>query len=114
MITVVFLAAFLALLLRILDNRKVPRYLPRHIDLLAFSKILLGIIYAAGTVTMLVYARKDGPEVALLFSAVATAVSARFDLSGIHSVYYRLPSPGLRYRSTTILLRPVFSLPFTP
>ncbi|KAJ7364754.1 P-loop containing nucleoside triphosphate hydrolase protein [Mycena albidolilacea] len=74
-ITVVFFAAFLALLLRILDNRKVPRYLPRHIDLLAFSKILLGIIYAAGTVTMLVYARKDGPEVALLFSAVATAIA---------------------------------------
>jgi hypothetical protein len=113
-ITAVFLAAFLALLLRILDNRKVPRYLPRRIDVLTLSKILLSVIYAAGTVAMLVYARKDGSEVALLFSAVVTAVSARFDLSGILSVHYRSPSPGLRYRSTTILLHPVLSLPFTP
>ncbi|KAJ7833676.1 P-loop containing nucleoside triphosphate hydrolase protein [Mycena leptocephala] len=58
----VLLVAFSTLVSRIVANRKVPRCLPRRVDILVALKVLIGMIYIAGTVAMLVYSHRDGKE----------------------------------------------------
>jgi hypothetical protein len=82
LITVGLVVSLVALLWRLLANRKSPRCLPKKLDILVALKALFSVVYVAGTVVMLVYAPKDSPEVLLL---VATAVSPTFDLSETRS-----------------------------
>jgi uncharacterized membrane protein len=84
----VLLVAFNTLVSRIVANRKVPRCLPRRVDILVALKVLIGMIYIAGTVAMLVYSHRDGKEWVLLSAGVATAVGYTLNISTTHAHAY--------------------------
>ncbi|KAJ6528440.1 P-loop containing nucleoside triphosphate hydrolase protein [Mycena capillaripes] len=76
LITGAFLTVLLVLLLRIIANRKIPKCLPSRLDILIVSKVLLGVCYIAGSVTMLVKSDSVGPDSVIAYSAaVATAIA---------------------------------------
>jgi hypothetical protein len=70
------LTAFVALLLRILANRKAPICISRKVDILAAWKAFFGVIYIASAVAMLVAGRKGPSEwILVLGMGVVTAAS---------------------------------------
>ncbi|KAJ7827386.1 P-loop containing nucleoside triphosphate hydrolase protein [Mycena leptocephala] len=75
LLTGALLVALGALFSRIVVNRKVPRCLSKRLDILVACKTLCGMIYIAGTVTMLVCAEKRMSEWVLLSAGVATAIT---------------------------------------
>ncbi|KAJ6527114.1 P-loop containing nucleoside triphosphate hydrolase protein [Mycena capillaripes] len=70
--------AFLALSSRIISNRRLPKCLPGRLDALVAFKTLLGSIYIAGTITMLVATQKWSTSTdswVLMCTAVVTAIA---------------------------------------
>ncbi|KAJ6527173.1 hypothetical protein B0H19DRAFT_1084217 [Mycena capillaripes] len=70
--------AFLALSSRIISNRRLPKCFPDRLDTLVVLKALLGSIYIAGTITMLISAEKQSTSIhswVLLCTAVVTAIA---------------------------------------
>ncbi|KAJ6447824.1 hypothetical protein C8R45DRAFT_1047297 [Mycena sanguinolenta] len=89
LLTSTFLVSLAAFVWRILLDWKVPRCLAKQLDVLVVFKSLFSLAYAAGTVTMLICAleeRPQLPEVILLSSGVATAVA--FVVASISEHYH--------------------------
>ncbi|KAJ7837907.1 P-loop containing nucleoside triphosphate hydrolase protein [Mycena leptocephala] len=84
----VLLVAFSILVSRIVANRKVPRCLPTRVDILVALKVLISMVYIAGTVAMLVYSHRDGKEWVLLSAGVATAIM--FTIASISEHYHSI------------------------
>ncbi|KAF8205875.1 hypothetical protein K438DRAFT_1963648 [Mycena galopus ATCC 62051] len=94
LITATFLIALAAFSLRILANQKIPKCIQRQLSLLASLKVLLGVVYLTGAVTMLVEVQKNQPqlkEVTSLSTGVATAIM--FIVASI-SEHYHSVSPS--------------------
>ncbi|KAJ7031461.1 P-loop containing nucleoside triphosphate hydrolase protein [Mycena alexandri] len=76
LVTGAFLVALVALFLRTLTNRKVPKCLATKPDVLVAFKTLFAVVYTAGTVALLMYAHKESlAEWVLPSVAVATAIA---------------------------------------
>ncbi|KAJ7869699.1 P-loop containing nucleoside triphosphate hydrolase protein [Mycena olivaceomarginata] len=105
LITVGLLVSLVALLWRLLANRKSPRCLPKKLDILVALKALFSVVYVAGTVVMLVYAPKDSPEVLLL---VATAIA--FAVTSI-SEHYHSVAPSTLTSLYAVFATAVYAYP---
>ncbi|KAJ7224728.1 P-loop containing nucleoside triphosphate hydrolase protein [Mycena haematopus] len=102
-LTDVFLLSFAALLWRILANRKVPRCLPRQLDILVSFKSLFSVAYVAGAIIMLICAvneRLERPEIILLGAGVATAIT--FAVGSISEHYHSVAPSTLTSLYTVI------------
>ncbi|KAJ7215431.1 P-loop containing nucleoside triphosphate hydrolase protein [Mycena pura] len=86
LLTGAFLVAIAALVLCVSANRKVPRCLPKKLDILVCLKIVFSALYVTGTAVMLVYAQKDLPELVSLSTAAAAAIS--FAVTSISEHYH--------------------------
>ncbi|KAF7360909.1 hypothetical protein MSAN_01120800 [Mycena sanguinolenta] len=110
-LTDAFLVCLAALLWRILANRKVPRCLPRQLDVLVMFKSLFSLAYVAGTVTMLICALKERsqlPEIILLGSGVGTAIT--FAVASM-SEHYHSVAPSTLTSLYAILATAVYAYP---
>ncbi|KAJ7359935.1 P-loop containing nucleoside triphosphate hydrolase protein [Mycena albidolilacea] len=83
------LTAFVALLLRILANRKAPICVSRKVDILAAWKAFFGVIYIASAVAMLVAERK-GPSEWILVLGMGVVAAITFTVASISEHYHSI------------------------
>ncbi|KAJ7737650.1 P-loop containing nucleoside triphosphate hydrolase protein [Mycena olivaceomarginata] len=83
------LTAFVALLLRILANRKAPICISRKVDILAAWKAFFGVIYIASAVAMLVAGRK-GPSEWILVLGMGVVTAITFTVASISEHYHSI------------------------
>ncbi|KAJ6535718.1 P-loop containing nucleoside triphosphate hydrolase protein [Mycena capillaripes] len=88
-----FFVALIALLSRIIANRKVSKCLPARVDILVAFKAMFGLVYIAATVTMLVCEKGSSDSGVLLGAGVGTAIT--FSAASISEHYHSIAPSAL-------------------